>query len=145
LGTQALFRNHLIFQIKLDTFMSIDKFSFPTPIHFGVGARKLVGKHLQDLGYKRPLIVTDKAMADLPLMAEFISHASYLCKKSDLARSFARPANLMHVSFCSAVNNSSNIFLLYHLLAAASRAGFATVPSSPRSSRPFRPRSCRPS
>ena len=54
--------------------MSIHKFSFPTPIHFGVGARKLVGQHLKDLGFKRPLIVTDKAMADLPLMAEFIGH-----------------------------------------------------------------------
>ena len=54
--------------------MSIEKFSFPTPIHFGVGSRKLVGSHLKNLGFKRPLIVTDKAMADLPLMAEFISH-----------------------------------------------------------------------
>ena len=54
--------------------MSIEKFSFPTPIHFGVGSRKLVGSHLKNLGFKRPLIVTDKAMADLPLMAEFIRH-----------------------------------------------------------------------
>ena len=58
--------------------MSIEKFSFPTPIHFGVGSRKLVGPHLKNLGFKRPLIVTDKAMADLPLMAEFISHLNGL-------------------------------------------------------------------
>ena len=58
--------------------MSIEKFSFPTPTHFGVGARKLVGPHLKNLGFKRPLIVTDKAMADLPLMAEFISHLADL-------------------------------------------------------------------
>ena len=58
--------------------MSIEKFSFPTPIHFGVGARKLVGPHLKNLGFKRPLIVTDKALNDLPLMAEFIAHLSGL-------------------------------------------------------------------
>ena len=58
--------------------MSIEKFSFPTSIHFGVGARKLVGPHLKNLGFKRPLIVTDKALNDLPLMAEFIAHLSGL-------------------------------------------------------------------
>jgi len=58
--------------------MSIEKFSFPTPIHFGVSARKLVGPHLKNLGFKRPLIVTDKALNDLPLMAEFIAHLSGL-------------------------------------------------------------------
>ena len=54
--------------------MSIEKFSFPTPIYFGAGARKQVGQHLKNLGFKRPLIVTDKAMAELPMIAEFITH-----------------------------------------------------------------------
>ena len=54
--------------------MSISSFAFPTPIKFGVGARKLIAQHLKDLGYKRPLIVTDKALAALPVMAEFKSH-----------------------------------------------------------------------
>ena len=50
--------------------MSISRFSFPTTIHFGVGARKLVGAHLRDAGCKRALIVTDKGLAALPLIAE---------------------------------------------------------------------------
>ncbi len=54
--------------------MSITRFSFPTTIHFGVGARALVGPHLLEQGLKRPLIVTDAALAALPLMAEFRSH-----------------------------------------------------------------------
>ena len=54
--------------------MTISRFSFPTDIHFGVGARKLVGPHLAEQGLKRPLIVTDRALAQLPVMVEFRSH-----------------------------------------------------------------------
>lgn len=54
--------------------MTITRFSFPTTIHFGPGARALVGPHLLEQGLKRPLIVTDRALAKLPLMAEFRSH-----------------------------------------------------------------------
>jgi alcohol dehydrogenase class IV len=50
--------------------MSITRFSFPTTIHFGSGARALAGPHLREQGLKRPLIVTDKGLAALPLMAE---------------------------------------------------------------------------
>ena len=50
--------------------MSITRFSFPTTIHFGAGARQLAGPHLREQGLKRPLIVTDKGLAALPLMAE---------------------------------------------------------------------------
>ena len=50
--------------------MSISHFGFPTEIHFGPGARKLVGRHLQERGLKRPLIVTDRALARLPLLEE---------------------------------------------------------------------------
>lgn len=56
--------------------MSIVGFSFPTPIQFGVGARKNVAPHLRERGFKRPLIVTDKALAALPVLAEFRSHLS---------------------------------------------------------------------
>ena len=52
---------------------AITRFAFPTPIHFGAGARKLVAAHLLDMGIKRPLIVTDRALAALPVMAEFKS------------------------------------------------------------------------
>ena len=54
--------------------MTITHFSFPTPIQFGAGARKRVGAHLLEQGCKRPLIVTDKALAALPVLAEFRSH-----------------------------------------------------------------------
>jgi alcohol dehydrogenase class IV len=50
--------------------MTITKFSFPTTIHFGTGARKLTGPHLREQGLKRPLIVTDKGLAALPLIGE---------------------------------------------------------------------------
>jgi alcohol dehydrogenase class IV len=54
--------------------MTIANFSFPTPIHFGPGARKLVAQHLLDAGCKRPLIVTDRALGALPVLAEFRGH-----------------------------------------------------------------------
>ena len=49
----------------------ISNFSFPTQIHFGPGARKQVAAHLKERGLKRPLIVTDKGLAALPVLAEF--------------------------------------------------------------------------
>ena len=54
--------------------MSITRFSFPTTILFGAGARKLVAEHLREAGCRRPLIVTDRALAALPVVAEFRSH-----------------------------------------------------------------------
>jgi alcohol dehydrogenase class IV len=53
--------------------MSLSNFSFPTAIQFGPGARKEVARHLQEQGLKRPLIVTDKALGALPVLAEFRS------------------------------------------------------------------------
>jgi alcohol dehydrogenase class IV len=58
--------------------MSINGFSFPTAIRFGAGARKEVARHLQSLGLKRPLIVTDRALAALPVLAEFKGHLAGL-------------------------------------------------------------------
>jgi alcohol dehydrogenase class IV len=54
--------------------MSISAFNFPTAIKFGAGARKLVAAHLIEAGYKRPLVVTDKALGALPVLAEFQTH-----------------------------------------------------------------------
>ena len=56
--------------------MTITKFSFPTTIHFGAGARKLLADHLHSLDLKRPLIVTDKGLAALPLIAEISASLS---------------------------------------------------------------------
>ncbi len=53
--------------------MSISRFSFPTDIHFGPGARKLVAAHLSAQGVKRPLIVTDRGIAPLPMLAAFVA------------------------------------------------------------------------
>ena len=58
--------------------MTIARFAFPTPIHFGAGARKLVAAHLREQGIRRPLIVTDRALAQLPVLAEFRSHLAGL-------------------------------------------------------------------
>ncbi len=49
----------------------ISKFAFPTTIHFGPGSRKLVAEHLKQNGVKRPLIVTDKGLAALPILHDF--------------------------------------------------------------------------
>jgi alcohol dehydrogenase class IV len=51
--------------------MAIERFSFPTTIHFGAGSRKMVGEHLREQGLARPLIVTDQGLAALPVLAEF--------------------------------------------------------------------------
>jgi hypothetical protein len=58
--------------------MPITRFAFPTPIHFGPGARMLVADHLREQGLERPLIVTDRALAALPVLAEFRSHLAGL-------------------------------------------------------------------
>jgi alcohol dehydrogenase class IV len=54
--------------------MTITRFAFPTTIHFGAGARRLVAEHLKSQGVRRPLVVTDRALAKLPVMAEFLGH-----------------------------------------------------------------------
>ena len=52
--------------------MTLSRFAFPTTIHFGPGARKLVAEHLKERGIRRPLIVTDRGIAALPLLKEFV-------------------------------------------------------------------------
>lgn len=47
------------------------QFSFPTGIHFGPGARRLAGPHLLARGLKRPLVVTDRGLRDLAILADF--------------------------------------------------------------------------
>jgi alcohol dehydrogenase class IV len=56
--------------------MSIYKFSFPTAIHFGPGVRKQVAEHLKSQGLKRPLVVTDKGLAELGFFKEFVGSLS---------------------------------------------------------------------
>lgn len=54
--------------------MNLASFSFPTAIRFGPGARKEVAAHLRERGLRRPLIVTDRALAALPVLTEFQTH-----------------------------------------------------------------------
>ncbi|WBY03456.1 iron-containing alcohol dehydrogenase [Ramlibacter tataouinensis] len=54
--------------------MAIAGFSFPTAIRFGPGVRREVAEHLRRRRLARPLLVTDGALAALPLLAEFRSH-----------------------------------------------------------------------
>ena len=58
--------------------MALSSFSFPTAIQFGPGARKQVAEHLAKKGFKRPLIVTDRALAALPVLTEFRTHLAGL-------------------------------------------------------------------
>lgn len=50
--------------------MSFASYSFPTSITVGPGARRLLPDKLKARGAVRPLIVTDKALAALPLTSE---------------------------------------------------------------------------
>ncbi|MFO1314811.1 MAG: iron-containing alcohol dehydrogenase [Burkholderiales bacterium] len=56
----------------------IDRFAFPTTIHFGAGARKLVAGHLKGHGIRRPLVVTDRGIAALPLLPAFVAELAGL-------------------------------------------------------------------
>ncbi|TMG84347.1 MAG: iron-containing alcohol dehydrogenase [Betaproteobacteria bacterium] len=51
----------------------LSRFSFPTNILFGPGARKLVADHLAAQGIRRPLIVTDRGIAPLPMLSALIA------------------------------------------------------------------------
>ncbi len=50
----------------------VHRFAFPTSIHFGPGARKLVAEHLRGQDVARPLIVTDRILAGLPVFKGFL-------------------------------------------------------------------------
>ena len=54
--------------------MTIAHFSFPTTVHFGAGASKMAGVNLRERRLRRPLIVTDRALAALPVMKSFVAH-----------------------------------------------------------------------
>src|SRR5512137_2904847 len=58
--------------------MTLSRFSFPTTIHFGAGARKLVAAHLAEQGIRRPLVVTDRGVAALPLLPAFVAELTGL-------------------------------------------------------------------
>ncbi|HEV8501102.1 MAG TPA: iron-containing alcohol dehydrogenase [Casimicrobiaceae bacterium] len=53
--------------------MAIETFGFPTTIRFGAGAAHEVGPHLREKGLARPLLVTDRALAQLPVAQAFVA------------------------------------------------------------------------
>jgi alcohol dehydrogenase class IV len=53
--------------------MTLHRFAFPTAIHFGPGAAKSVAPHLVENGKRRPLVVTDRALARLPVARDFVA------------------------------------------------------------------------
>ena len=50
--------------------MSIVNFNYPTAIKFGAGAVRLAPDAIKQRGLRRPLVVTDKALAALPMLQE---------------------------------------------------------------------------
>ncbi|HSC99777.1 MAG TPA: iron-containing alcohol dehydrogenase [Casimicrobiaceae bacterium] len=50
---------------------SLHRFAFPTSVLFGPGARKEVAGHLAAAGRERPLVVTDRGLASLPVFEQF--------------------------------------------------------------------------
>lgn len=50
--------------------MELQTFSFPTQIHFGPGARVRVSELLDQWGMERPLIVTDRQVAQLAIFSD---------------------------------------------------------------------------
>jgi len=55
--------------------VTVLRFSFPNDIHFGVGARAGLADLLAELGVSRPLVVTDRGVAALPLWPEIVGLA----------------------------------------------------------------------
>lgn len=50
--------------------MAVHRYNFPTEIHFGPGARKLLGAKLKEFGIRRALLVSDKGVAAQPFFDE---------------------------------------------------------------------------
>ncbi|HLW11941.1 MAG TPA: iron-containing alcohol dehydrogenase [Casimicrobiaceae bacterium] len=50
----------------------LHRFAFPTSILFGAGARREVAGHLIAAGCSRPLVVTDRGVAALPIFGAFL-------------------------------------------------------------------------
>ncbi|HTB23641.1 MAG TPA: iron-containing alcohol dehydrogenase [bacterium] len=52
--------------------MPTGRFSFPTAIHFGPGSRHKLADFLKGRGFQRPLLVTDRGLADLPAFTSLV-------------------------------------------------------------------------
>lgn len=52
--------------------MSLYRYNYPTAVVYGVGARREIAGRLQQLGAKRPLVVGDRGVAQLPFFGEIV-------------------------------------------------------------------------
>lgn len=52
--------------------MSQYRYNFPTEIHFGPGVRSKAIDNLKSRGLTRPLVVTDRGLAELPVLKDFV-------------------------------------------------------------------------
>lgn len=50
--------------------MTLYRYNFPTTIHYGRGATSLLPSVLEEIGIRRPLVVTDRGVAELPPFAK---------------------------------------------------------------------------
>ncbi|MCX6106047.1 MAG: iron-containing alcohol dehydrogenase [Proteobacteria bacterium] len=53
--------------------MAVVQFNYPTTIKFGAGAIKLASEVLKQRGLKRPMVVTDRALGNLPMITDVIA------------------------------------------------------------------------
>ena len=54
--------------------LDLHRFSFPTAITFGAGARQLLVEHLRANDVGRPLVVTDKGVGALPIFVDLVAN-----------------------------------------------------------------------
>ena len=54
--------------------LELHRFSFPTAITFGAGARQLLVEHLRAHDVSRPLVVTDKGVGALPIFVDMVAN-----------------------------------------------------------------------
>ncbi|MBA2480908.1 MAG: iron-containing alcohol dehydrogenase [Planctomycetes bacterium] len=69
----------------------IHRFSFPTPIIFGPGARAEVAAHLAANRCTRPLVVTDRGLAALPVFADFVAKLAPTVQPAVFSGVFGNP------------------------------------------------------
>ena len=67
------------------------RYNFPTEIHFGAGARKILPAKLKEAGVKRALLVTDKGVAGpTPLLSHTVERVAV--RRSPVVRAVAAEA-----------------------------------------------------
>ena len=69
--------------------MAITKFSFPTTIHFGAGARRMVGPHLLEQGLKLtapPITGTNQGADHIPRALRTLIETTRIFQQSTIAR-----------------------------------------------------------